>query len=42
MVRVDMNKALKLLLKLQKKFEGVRSRGGVGFRVDANIELKLL
>ena len=26
----------------KKKVEGVRSRGGVGFRVVANIELKLL
>ena len=43
MVRVDRNKELKLLLKLQKKkVEGVRSRVGVGVRVDANIELKLL
>ena len=41
-VRVDMNKELKLLLKLQKKVEGVRSRGGAGARVDANDELKLL
>ena len=31
-----------LLLKLQKKVEGVQSRGGVGVRVDANDELKLL
>ena len=37
-----MNKELKLLLKLQKKVEGVWSRGGVGVRVDVNIELKLL
>ena len=42
-VRVDMNKELKLFVKLQKKkVEGVRSRGGVGVRVDANDELKLL
>ena len=30
-VRVKMNKELKLLLKLQNKVEGVRSRGGVGW-----------
>ena len=37
-----MNKELKSLLKLQKKkLRKVRSRGGVGVRVDANDELKL-
>ena len=42
-VRVDMNKELKLLLKLQKKLRGpVEVYGGVGLRVDANDELKLL
>ena len=37
-----MNKELKLLLNLHKKVRGVQSRGGVGVRVDANDELKLL
>ena len=32
------NKQLKLLLKLQKKVEGVQSSPGVGVRVDANDE----
>ena len=42
-VRGDMNKELKLLLKLQnKKLRAVRSRGWVGVRVIANIKLKLL
>ena len=37
----DINKELKLMLKLQnKKLRGVRARGGV--RMDANDELKLL
>ena len=33
-----MNKESKLLLKLQKKSEGVQSSPGVGVRVDANDE----
>ena len=40
--RVDMYKEMKLLLKLQNKLRWVRSRGGVGVRVDANDELKFL
>ena len=41
---MDMNKELQLLLhvRLPKKVEGVQSNGGMGVRVDANEELKLL
>ena len=42
-VSVDMNKELKLLLKLQKKkVEGGPVQGWGRVRVDANIELELL
>ena len=33
---------IKVIIKIAKKVEGVQSRGGVGVRVDANDELKLL